>query len=64
MATEPLLYTVEDVAEALRISRAHVYHFLATGQLDSVLLGRSRRIPADALAEFIKGLPSEREVAV
>ena len=48
-------YTVEEVAEMLGISRAHVFNLMNAGQIRSVKLGRSRRIPADALRELMGG---------
>jgi len=50
----PLAYTTTEAAEALRVSRAHIYHLIERGQLRSVKFGKSRRIPADALAELIE----------
>ena len=55
----PLLYTVPEVAEALKIGRTRVYDLIRTGQLASVLIGTSRRIPASALDEFVSALPLE-----
>jgi len=52
-SVEPLAYTVNEAAEALRIDRTHVYHLIRDGRLRSIKLGKSRRIPADALAELI-----------
>lgn len=54
--TEPRLYTVEEVARLLRMSRAFVYRLVMSGQLESVLLGRSRRVPSIALDSFIDRL--------
>jgi len=46
-------YTVTEVAYRLRLGRTTIFHLLKTGQLKSMLVGRSRRISAAALAEFI-----------
>lgn len=51
-----LAYTVEEAAELLSLSRAHVYRLLDLGQLGSVSIGRSRRITATQLTEFLKAL--------
>jgi excisionase family DNA binding protein len=48
--------TVNEVAEVLKISRWKVYGLLRTGELDSFLVGRCRRVPASALAEMVKRL--------
>lgn len=60
MATESkLLYTPEAAAERLSVGRATVYELMRRGELGSVRLGRSRRIPADALADFVERLKAE-----
>ena len=40
-----LLLTVPEAAEALAISRSKLYELLASGAVDSILIGGSRRIP-------------------
>ncbi|MGQ0629415.1 MAG: helix-turn-helix domain-containing protein [Sporichthyaceae bacterium] len=54
MAT--VLLTVEDAAEALALGRTKVYELLDAGALRSVKIGRARRIPLDALHEFVQQL--------
>lgn len=49
-------YTVEQVAEILRIGRDKVYYLLRTGQLRSIKIGKSRRITNKHLAEFVASL--------
>lgn len=44
--------TIEAVAENLKISRATVYALLGRGEIASVKIGRSRRIPRAALTRF------------
>ena len=48
-----LLLTPADAARALSISRTRVYELMASGRLRSVKIGRSRRIPVDALGAFV-----------
>ena len=48
-----LLLTVAEAAGRLGIARSHLYEWVMTGQLSSVRLGRSRRIPVAALERFI-----------
>lgn len=50
---EPALLTVEQAAEALRMSRRHVCTLVAKGELGSVKLGRLRRITPRQLAEYV-----------
>lgn len=50
----PEALTVPEVMRALRLSRFKVYDLIRSGQLKSFTIGRSRRIPADALRSFIQ----------
>ena len=60
---EPLLYTVEEAAQRLGISRTHTYNYVLSGELQSIKLGRSRRVPAIALRAFVQRLADEAESA-
>ena len=53
---ERVLLTPEDAAQALSVGRTRVYELIATGALRSVKVGRSRRIPRDAIHEFVTHL--------
>jgi len=53
---EPLLYTIPEAATALRISRTKLYELLDSGDVESVYIGRSRKIPAEALRIYIDRL--------
>jgi len=53
---EKLLLTPEDAAEVLSIGRTKVYELLAAGLLRSVRIGTSRRVPREAVEEFITSL--------
>lgn len=46
--------TVPEVMAALRLSRSKVYDLIRSGQLRSFCAGRSRRIPADELRQYIQ----------
>lgn len=47
------LLTVDEVAEALRVSRMTVYRKVHSGELPSVHFGRSFRIPASAMEAYL-----------
>lgn len=51
---ERLLLRVEEVAEMLSLGRSKTYDLVATGVLPSVRLGRSVRVPADALRRWLE----------
>jgi excisionase family DNA binding protein len=54
MATDDqLLYTPEGAAAKLASGRTTVYELIRSGELRSVKIGRSRRIPAAALEEYV-----------
>lgn len=55
----PVLYRVEEAAEAMRISRSVIYELIRSDRLRTVKVGRSRRVPVDALAECIALLSEE-----
>lgn len=53
-----VLLTVEDAAEALALGRTKIYELLDAGLLRSVKIGRARRIPLDAVHEFVRRIES------
>ena len=55
-AGEKLLYSPDEAAELLGCSRAWVFELVARKELESVKLGRLRRIPHDALVAYVQGL--------
>jgi excisionase family DNA binding protein len=55
-----LLLTVEEAAERLRLGRTLVYRLISSGELESVTVGRLRRVPADCLAEYVASLRRTR----
>ena len=48
-----LLLTVKEAAEELRVSRSAIYQLVAGGQIPSIRIGRSRRIPRAALVAWV-----------
>jgi excisionase family DNA binding protein len=52
----PLVLTVEGAAERLGIGRTLMYALVKSGAIESVCIGRLRRIPADALETFVQSL--------
>lgn len=55
----PLLYTVEEAAEILTISRWKVFDLIRLRELRSVKIGGLRRIPGSAIDEYIARLLGE-----
>jgi excisionase family DNA binding protein len=57
---EPIrLLRVEHVMERLALSKSAVYELMASGQLKSVRIGRSRRVSERAIDDFIASLSSD-----
>ena len=50
---EDRLHRVEVVAKRFDVSRSAIYDLLRTGDLRSLKVGGSRRIPESAIAEYI-----------
>lgn len=50
---EPLLLRVDEAAEALALSRTKLYELMASGELESVKLGRARRVPVAAIRDLL-----------
>ena len=48
-----VLLTIDETARAMSLGRTFVYSLLRRGELRAVKVGRSRRIVADSLSEFI-----------
>ena len=57
------LYRVADAMAVLSISRSVIYEQIRSGRLRSVTQGRSRLIPASAIAEYVALLESEARAA-
>jgi excisionase family DNA binding protein len=54
--TVRLLLTIEQAAQRLGIGRTLMYALVKDGDVESVQIGRLRRIPADALARYVDQL--------
>lgn len=59
---EKKLLTVTEVQSLLSVGRTKVFLLIASGELESVLVGSSRRIPSSAIDDFIKALRANRDM--
>ena len=57
------LYRVTDAMAVLSMSRSVIYEQIRSGRLRSVTQGRTRLIPATAIADYIVLLEHESKVA-
>src|SRR5262245_3824827 len=52
----PALLTVKQAARVLSLGRSTVYQLIADGRLEVVHIGRSTRVPTDAISRLIGAL--------
>lgn len=62
MTAQPLAYRPETAAAQLGVGRTTIYELLKTGELESIKVGRSRVIPADALVQYLERKRAEADV--
>lgn len=53
--------TVAEVADVMRVSRMTVYRLVHAGELPALRVGRSFRVPEDALAAYLAQAAVEGE---
>jgi excisionase family DNA binding protein len=56
---QTIVLTVEQAAERLGIGRTLMYSLVSSGEVESVTIGRLRRIPSDALVQYINKLRAD-----
>ena len=59
--TPRVMLTAEQAAEALGIGRTTMYALIKSGDIESVRIGRLRRVPADAIAAYTQRLTAEQQ---
>jgi excisionase family DNA binding protein len=58
-----LLLTVEEAAERIGICRSNLFKLIRRGEIQSVKVGRLRRVTPAALEEFVQRLTAEEDPA-
>jgi excisionase family DNA binding protein len=58
-----ILYSVEEAASLLGIGRTFMFHLLVTGEIDSLKIGRLRKIPRDAIDGYVDRLRARQGAA-
>lgn len=56
------LLRVREVALELGLCKTSIYNLINSGQLSSVKIGRSTRVTATAVQEYVAGLETARKV--
>jgi excisionase family DNA binding protein len=59
--TADVLLTVEEAARRLNIGRTTMYSLVSAGAIESVTIGRLRRVPAECLDNFVMTLRSSSQ---
>ncbi|WP_411091357.1 helix-turn-helix domain-containing protein [Streptomyces sp. 049-1] len=55
-----ILYPTAEVAQQLGVSLTTAKALIGSGELRSVKIGRARRVPADALHDYVQRLDTEQ----
>lgn len=55
-----ILYPAHEVAEQLGVGLTTAKGLISSGALRSIKIGRARRVPADALHEYVQRLDTEQ----
>ncbi|GAQ63630.1 excisionase family DNA-binding protein [Streptomyces scabiei] len=57
------LLTVEEAARRLRIGRTTCFALVRSGELESITVGHLRRVPVDAIPEFVTRIRKQQNSA-
>jgi len=60
MEAQSLLFKPEAAAAMLGIGRSKMWELISAGAVDTVRIGRSRRVPHDALRRYVDGLCADQ----
>ena len=63
LASNPLLLTPKEAATVLRIGRTTIYALMKAGELRSVHIGRSCRLPRAELERYVRYLETSTDAA-
>jgi excisionase family DNA binding protein len=55
-----ILYPTDEVAQQLGVGLTTAKALIKSGELRSVRIGRARRVPAEALREYVRRLEAEQ----
>lgn len=54
-----LLLTIDEACERIGVKRSKLYELITSDTIESVSIGRARRIPVDALEDYVARLRSD-----
>ena len=55
-----LLYSVPEAARLLGVGRTYMFRLISAGEIESIKVGKLRKIPRDALGRYIDQRVQER----
>lgn len=56
----PVLYRVPEAARMLGLGKSKTWELIARGEIETIKIDGARRVPAEALADYVKRLRSGR----
>jgi excisionase family DNA binding protein len=56
-----VLLTVEEAAQRLSIGRTTMYSLVSAGAIESVTIGRLRRVPSESLEKYVSTLRTSNQ---
>ncbi len=60
---EKLLYSPDEAMELIGVGRSQMFELIARHEIESVKIGRLRRIPREALTAYIEQLRTEQKAS-
>jgi excisionase family DNA binding protein len=60
---EKLLHSPEESAELLGVSRSQMFELLARGDVESFKIGRLRKVPREAITDYIERMRAGGDAA-
>jgi excisionase family DNA binding protein len=63
MQETPLLVTTVEAAQRLGCGRTTIYELISSGELETVTIGRLRRVPVAAITEYVNRLREQAKAA-
>lgn len=64
MNTDPLLYSIDEAARLLGVSRVELYRLIQRGEVLSVKVGRLRRVSRAALERYVADLEAHATAVI
>jgi len=60
--TPRVMLSITDAARCLSVGRSTMYELINSGAIETIHIGRLRRVPADCLSDFVERCRREQRV--